>query len=92
MAVRRLEFDRELIVRGLILDIELGDVVKADRFGYVARAFHGTGPLAFEDQRAAYRHAAVDLGEHRYVFLDTLFSLSKGLSSTLSSSTCSIRA
>ncbi len=76
--VAELEFDRELIVRGLILDIELGNIVKANRFGYVTRAFHGTGPLAFEDQRAAYRHTAVDLGEHRYVFLNTLFSLSEG--------------
>ncbi len=76
--VAGLEFDRELIVRGLILDIELGNIVKANRFGYVTRAFHGTGPLAFEDQRAAYRHTAVDLGERRYVFLNTLFSLSEG--------------
>jgi len=76
--VAELDFDPELIVRGLILDIELGNIVKANRFGYVMRAFHGTTPLAFEDQRAAYRHTAVDLGERRYIFLNTLFSLSEG--------------
>lgn len=73
-----LEFDPSLVIRGLMLDTELGNIVKANRFGYVTRAFHGTVPLSFEDQRAAYRHEPVDLGGPRYVFLNTLFSLSEG--------------
>jgi HAD superfamily 5'-nucleotidase-like hydrolase len=76
--VADLAFDPELLTRGLIIDTELGNVVKANRFGYVTRAFHGTRPLSFDDQRTVYGRTLVDLAEERYQFLNTLFSLSEG--------------
>lgn len=76
--VDRLEFDPELVVRGLVLDVELGNVVKANRFGFVRTAAHGTRPLDFDALRAAYARTMVDLAEPRWVFLNTLFSLSEG--------------
>jgi len=75
--VADLEFDPSLIVRGLVLDLELGNIVKANRFGYVMRAFHGTRELPFDALRTAYARELVALGEERYVFLNTLFSLSE---------------
>lgn len=75
--VENLTFDPQLIIRGLILDLEHGNVVKANRFGYVKRAAHGTRFLSFEEQRALYARALVDLAEPRWVFLNTLFSLSE---------------
>ncbi|HVN75314.1 MAG TPA: HAD-IG family 5'-nucleotidase [Thermoanaerobaculaceae bacterium] len=72
-----LEFDPDLVTRGLIIDTELGNLVKANRFGYVTRAFHGTTPVEFEHQRATYGRTLVSLSEPRYVFLNTLFSLSE---------------
>ncbi|MFO0593177.1 MAG: 5'-nucleotidase domain-containing protein, partial [Polyangiaceae bacterium] len=39
--VADLKFDENFVIRGLILDLELGNVVKANRFGYVKQAFHG---------------------------------------------------
>jgi HAD superfamily 5'-nucleotidase-like hydrolase len=74
--VQDLCFDPDLVTRGLVIDTELGNIVKANRFGYVMRAFHGTRPMAFEEQREAYRHFPVDLSEPRYYFLNTLFALS----------------
>jgi 5'-nucleotidase len=76
--VADLQFDPGLMIRGLILDLELGNVLKANRFGYVKRAYHGTQQLDFEAQRAAYARTIVDLAEPRYVFLNTLFTLSEG--------------
>ena len=76
--VAGLRFDPELMIRGLILDLEMGNVLKANRFGYVKRAYHGTRQLDFEAQRAAYARTIVDLAERRYVFLNTLFTLSEG--------------
>lgn len=73
-----LTFDPELVIRGLILDTELGNLLKVNRFGYVKRAFHGTRPLDFEEQRRVYARTIVDLSEPRWVFLNTLFSLSEG--------------
>lgn len=75
--VQDLQFDQTFVIRGLILDLELGNVVKANRFGYVKRAFHGTRPLEYDAQRRAYSRTIVDLSDPRYVFLNTLFSLSE---------------
>jgi HAD superfamily 5'-nucleotidase-like hydrolase len=71
-----LQFDPDLAIRGLVIDTELGNMVKANRFGYVMRAAHGTRMLEFDEQREAYRHTPVDLSESRFFFLNTLFSLS----------------
>ena len=45
--VQGLEYDTALTMRGLVIDTALGNIVKADRFGYVKRAYHGTAPLTF---------------------------------------------
>ncbi len=75
--VSGLAFDREIFTLGLVIDTELGNVVKANRFGYVMRAFHGTRPMPFEEQRKTYARVLVDLAEPRWVFMNTLFSLSE---------------
>ncbi len=72
-----LEFDPELAVRGLVIDTEMGNVVKANRFGYIKRAFHGTRPFVFGELRNAYQRTLVDLSESRWYFLNTLFSISE---------------
>jgi HAD superfamily 5'-nucleotidase-like hydrolase len=75
--VSELEFDPESVIRGLIIDTELGNVVKANRFGYVMRAAHGTRMMEFDEQREAYRHVPVALSDRRFFFVNTLFSLSE---------------
>lgn len=74
--VENLAFNPDLAIRGLVIDTEHGNVVKANRFGYVKRAFHGTEPLGYERQREVYQRTLVDLGEDRWHFLNTLFSIS----------------
>jgi len=76
--VEALSFDPEMVARGLVIDTELGNLVKANRFGFVKRAMHGTQALDFATQRDVYTHVLVDLAEDRWVFLNTLFSLSEG--------------
>lgn len=75
--VKDLEFDSSLVARGLVLDLELGNTVKTNRFGYVTRASHGTHMLDYEQQRKVYSRVIVELAEPRWVFLDTFFSLSE---------------
>lgn len=75
--VEALAFDPDLVIRGLIIDTDHGNVVKANRFGYIKQAFHGTEPLGFEAQRQTYRRTLVDLDEPRWFFLNTLFSISE---------------
>jgi len=76
--VGQLSFDPELILRGLVVDKEHGNLLKANRFGYVMRAMHGTKPLPFEKQRQLYGRQFVELSDDRYALLTTLFSLSEG--------------
>jgi HAD superfamily 5'-nucleotidase-like hydrolase len=75
--VADLVFDPDLVTQGLVLDTELGNVVKADRFGYIKRAFHGTRPLPFDELRDVYRRTLMDLHDRRWQFMNTLFSLSE---------------
>lgn len=75
--VDALEFDPDEVIRGLIIDAELGNIVKANRFGFVKQARHGTRALDFETQRKTYARTLVDLGEPRWSFLNTFFSLSE---------------
>ena len=76
-SVEDLNFDSAAVVRGLIIDTELGNVVKANRFGYIKLARHGTHQIDFNIQRKLYGRTIVDLSDKRWVFLNTLFSLSE---------------
>lgn len=75
--VEKLEFDPNLVTRGLIIDTSKGNVLKANRFGYVKHAFHGTKPIEFESKKQVYRDTLVDLSDRRWVFMNTLFSISE---------------
>ena len=78
--VRGLEFNAELVCRGLIIDKENGNVLKVDRFGYVRRAMHGTRMLSRAETFEEYGRdqVDVDLRSDRWSFLNTLFSVSEG--------------
>jgi HAD superfamily 5'-nucleotidase-like hydrolase len=73
-----LQFDPGRVIRGLVVDLERGNLLKCNRFGFVRKASHGTRALDFGELRAEYARAVVDLAEPRWVFLNTLFSLSEG--------------
>lgn len=75
--VGQLQFEPRQVIRGLIIDTQAGNLLKANRFGFVKKAVHGTRPLEYEAQREAYSRTIVDLAEPRWVFLNTLFSLSE---------------
>ncbi|PHT57572.1 hypothetical protein T459_35457 [Capsicum annuum] len=46
-----LAFDPDLVIRGLVIDKEKGNLVKADRFGYIKRVMHGTRMLSTREVR-----------------------------------------
>lgn len=76
--VAELTFDHHSVTRGLVVDMQLGNLVKANRFGFVKKAIHGTRPISWDEQRKTYARTVVDLNDRRWVFLNTLFSLSEG--------------
>jgi HAD superfamily 5'-nucleotidase-like hydrolase len=73
--VENLEFEPEMMIRGLVLDKKLGNIVKPNRFGYVKQAYHGTKPLDFKRVRKVYSRITVDIREDRWRLLTTLFDL-----------------
>ena len=75
--VTDLDFDPDSVIRGLTIDLEKGNLVKPTRFGYVIRASHGSQFLEFDKLRNTYHGVTVDLSDRRWVFLNTLFSLSE---------------
>ena len=75
--VEHLEFDASIVSRGLVMDLDKGNLLKATRFGWVIRAMHGTRFLDYQELRRTYSGTLVDLSDDRYVFLNTLFSLSE---------------
>ncbi|XP_048562934.1 5'-nucleotidase domain-containing protein 4 isoform X1 [Triticum urartu] len=75
-----LEFDPDLVIRGLIMDKVKGNLVKADRFGYIKRVMHGTQMLPTRAVSEIYGRELVDLRkEDTWEFLNTLFSVSEAV-------------
>lgn len=75
--VEDLAFDPSLVMRGLVVDTDLGNLLKVDRFGFVKAAVHGTERLPWAATRATYARQVVDLSDPRFDFANTLFSLSE---------------
>lgn len=74
-----MSFDPEVALRGLVIDAKSGNLLKVDRFGLVKRAMHGDKMLSPAGVQQAYARNLVHLGDSsRWIFLNTLFSVSEG--------------
>jgi len=84
--VRQLSFTPDGVIRGLVIDKRLGNLVKINRFGYVKAALHGDHFFSREELRETYSNVIVSFAEDRYEMIHTMFSLA------LSSLLCQIIA
>lgn len=75
--IEHLVFDPSAAIRGLVLDLELGNTLKVNRFGYVKRAAHGMELMDYRTMKRTYSRTIVDLSSPRFVFLNTFFSISE---------------
>jgi HAD superfamily 5'-nucleotidase-like hydrolase len=73
-SIRAIEPDPDFAIRGLVIDIRLGNILKMDSHYYVGKAFHGFEPVSREVKRA-YQNEPAKIHLDRYVLVDTLFSL-----------------
>jgi 5'-nucleotidase len=71
----QLKFDHRFLIRGLLVDIERGNILKIDSHKYVKIAFHGTRPLAKEERDRLYNKAGLRAQE--FLSVDTFFALSE---------------
>ena len=79
--LRSLSFDPNLMVRGLVIDKELGNILKCDRHKYIKLAYHGFSPLSRDERMQTYNSADKPLesfeSSSRFAMVDTLFSLAE---------------
>lgn len=76
--IRDFVFDKDFIIRGLVIDTEKGDVLKVNRYGFVRVASHGTRFFSFEEQKDKFGPRGIDLTDSRYYIVHTLFSQAEG--------------
>lgn len=76
--IAHLKYDPRAMIRGLFIDARLGNIVKANRFGFVKTADHGTRRMDYEEQRRVYQRTIIDLADKRFALLNTFFTLSEG--------------
>jgi 5'-nucleotidase len=77
--VEHLLFEPDRVQRGLVIDKQLGNILKVNRFGYIKQSMHGLRIMTMDEQRQIYGRTLVDLADSaRYVFLNTLFEVSEG--------------
>ena len=70
-----LEFKANFLIRGLLVDMDRGNLLKVDGHKYVKTAFHGTTPLDKETRHRLYNSESFKAQE--FLSVDTFFALSE---------------
>jgi 5'-nucleotidase len=73
--ILKLGYDPTFVIRGLMVDKQLGNILKIDRHSHVGRVFHGRRALGKEERRQVYRRERISFVPPRFALVDTLFSL-----------------
>lgn len=73
--IRRIEYDPGHMIRGLVVDKVTGNLLKADCFEYVQRAYHGNRALTRDERKKMYASKKLVLSDDRFSAVDTMFSL-----------------
>lgn len=75
-SLRKLKFDFNFAIRGLIIDRHRGNLLKLNRYAAIRASYHGKQPLDFKAHQKLYRSTYIDLSTGDYMAVDTFFSLS----------------
>jgi 5'-nucleotidase len=73
--VLEFKYDPGFALRGLVIDMIAGNIIKLDRHRHVSTAYHGTRELPEETRHTLYRKNRLHLSKPTYFLVDTLFSL-----------------
>ena len=75
-AIRKLQFDFNFALRGLVVDRKKGNLLKLNRYTAIRNSFHGLKPLDFKTHQKVYKSTYIDLSKSDYIPIDTSFSYS----------------
>jgi HAD superfamily 5'-nucleotidase-like hydrolase len=74
-SILALQFDFDRAIRGLVIDRNLGNVIKLSRHSAIRTSYHGLKPLDYKTQRKLYKSTYIDLSDSAYDTVDTAFSI-----------------
>ncbi len=74
-AILRMRYNRDFVIRGLIVDRRRGNILKIDRHHYAVTAYHGTRKIPPEMRKRLYAKRRIRIGSGNFVSVDSLFSL-----------------
>lgn len=74
--LRKLSFDYNFAIRGLVIDRQKGNLLKLNRYTAIRNSFHGIKPLDFKSHQKLYKSTYIDLSKNDYLAVDTAFSYS----------------
>lgn len=75
-AIKKLQFDFNFALRGLVVDRKKGNLLKLNRYTAIRNSFHGLKPLDFKTHQKVYKSTYIDLSKSDYIPIDTSFSYS----------------
>ncbi|MEK6628832.1 MAG: HAD-IG family 5'-nucleotidase [Bdellovibrionota bacterium] len=73
-AIKKLQFDFNFALRGLVVDRKKGNLLKLNRYTAIRNSFHGLKPLDFKTHQKVYKSTYIDLSKSEYLAIDTSFS------------------
>jgi HAD superfamily 5'-nucleotidase-like hydrolase len=74
-ALLEVAYERDFVIRGLVVDKARGHVLKMDYHNYDSRAYCGRRQLTPAERKTCYRTGRVRMGSRSYISVDTLFHL-----------------
>lgn len=74
--LKKLNFDYNFAIRGLVIDRKMGNLLKLNRYTAIRASYHGLKPLDFKSHQKLYKSTYIDLSNSDYLAVDTSFSIS----------------
>ncbi|MDD5091630.1 MAG: HAD-IG family 5'-nucleotidase [Candidatus Wallbacteria bacterium] len=74
-SLKGIPYDKNTMIRGLVIDKKHGNILKVDRHGYISVARHAGRVLGSVEKRGHYQNERIDLKEGRFNSIDTLFGI-----------------
>lgn len=77
--IRKLKFDFQRSIVGLVIDKKNGNLLQLSRYGKVKTSFHGLKEIDYKEQNRLYQEMAIDIKTSDFQSLDTSFAISFGV-------------
>jgi 5'-nucleotidase len=70
-----LSYDPDFLVRGLVVDLDRGNILKMDCHNYVQRVCHGKRAISSSERKNIYAEVRFSFSKNSYSSIDTLFHI-----------------